>query len=391
MADIIRSTYIKACEAAGVETHPTVMAIITAKMETGEALEEFPLSGSQLSMFESRLGDADVAALCTAICDAQAEQPTRISKLDLSYNEMGDAGADAVGRLLREVPSLSWLSLAGNSIGVGGARTLADTLGGDGYSGSLRHFNINGNPVHNEGGMHLARMLLSNRTLQVVDFGSTQLGTEAIIALATVLKTQPFVEEINLDNPRLYSLEEETAQHLAHMLSINASIRKISLKKHRIRDAGTKVIAERLQDNTALTEIDLGCNEVGIGGGEALAALLIHGSALKTLRLASNRLSNEGADALGEALRANSTLKSLDLSKNTIGDAGLCAIAQGWSYGGMGLTTLKLWGNNFGEESSALFHGLLSANASVVTDFKPYLVDSEVHIAQVSTPRKLRT
>ena len=86
-----------------------------------------------------------------------------------------------------------------DNIGVGGARTLADTLGGDGYDGNLRHFNINGNPVCNEGGMHLARMLLSNRTLQAVDFGNTQLGTEAVIALATVLKTQPFVEEINLD------------------------------------------------------------------------------------------------------------------------------------------------------------------------------------------------
>ena len=109
---------------------------------------------------------------------------------------------------LRTYPGSAWSHRrSADRIGGGGARTRADPLGGDGYDGNLRHFNINGNPVCNEGGMHLARMLLSNRTLQAVDFGNTQLGTEAVIALATVLKTQPFVEEINLDNPRLYSLE----------------------------------------------------------------------------------------------------------------------------------------------------------------------------------------
>ena len=138
------------------------------------------------------------------------------------------------------------------------------------------------------------------------------------------------LRDLDLENPRLFSLGEESTYQLAKMLSVNRSLVRVRLGKHKVRDDGARMIAQHLSSNDVLEELDLRCNEVGISGAESFAALLMRGtSGLRSLDLASNKVQDDGALAIGTALRRCRTLVSLDLRRNGVGDDGLFAIARG--------------------------------------------------------------
>merc|ERR1711865_561820 len=107
-------------------------------------------------------------------------------------------------------------------------------------------------------------------------------------------------QSLNIENPRLYSKQEESTIQLCKMLQVNSSLRELNLAKHQIRDYGARI-------------------------------------------LASNRISDDGAFAFGAALRHPDTqLVKIDLSKNSIGDEGLVAVASGMEQNQV-LTQLRLW------------------------------------------------
>ncbi len=65
-------------------------------------------------------GDAEAESFAARLADYLAANPT-ITSLDLSNNDIGDAGA----RALAAIPSITSLDLSGNHIGPEGARALA--------------------------------------------------------------------------------------------------------------------------------------------------------------------------------------------------------------------------------------------------------------------------
>ena len=68
--------------------------------------------------------------------------------------------------------------------------------------------------------MAFAASLQTNSRLQLLDLGDTDLKTESVIALATVLNHNPSLLCLNVNNPLLFSQEEETTVHLANMLKV---------------------------------------------------------------------------------------------------------------------------------------------------------------------------
>merc|ERR1711865_1254286 len=176
-----------------------------------------------------------------------------------------------------------------------------------------------------------------------------ELGTESVVALATVLKSNDTVQSLNIENPRLYSKQEESTIQFCKMLQVNSSLRELNLAKHQIRDYGARILAQHLLDNTSLEVLNLRCNEIGIGGGESLAALLIK------------------SGGTGNACLAELNLAS-GMEQNQV------------------LTQLRLWGNKFDQPSAQDFHALSEGRFKYLAldcDFKTYIVDGEYHIAQV--------
>ena len=183
-------------------------------------------------------------------------------------------------------------------------------------------------------------------------------------------------------------------QHLGKMLQVNTTLKSLSLCKHNITDDGAQVLAQRLlSGNRTLECLVLRANHIGATGAVALAALVLRHAALAEFDLSANRIGDAGADAFAQVIEANAShLRLLSLTSTYLTDDGLARVAQaclGAAPSPLRLRSLLLWGNDFGPQASALFQQLydgLFDEQGVETDFQPFVVDDQVHIAHKETP-----
>ncbi|XP_061490485.1 leucine-rich repeat-containing protein 34 isoform X2 [Rhineura floridana] len=232
--------------------------------------------------------------------------------LDLRYNLLSDAGAVHIAAFLQDNHTLLYLNLMFNDIGTIGAEFIAKALH---RNDTLLHLRMTGNKIDNKGGMYFAAMMQINNTLQKLDFGDCDLGTQSLIALATVMNHNESIKAINLNRPILYSEEEETTVHIALMLKTNSVLVELHLCKHEMKNFGVEHLCDALYENTTLRYLDLSCNKITRDGVKFLGKLLKLNNTLEILDLNFNRIEDDGAFYLTEALTThNRTLQALVVS-----------------------------------------------------------------------------
>jgi Ran GTPase-activating protein (RanGAP) involved in mRNA processing and transport len=386
--------YARACAAVGVSAVAAVAeALEAAEAAAGSGAQaRLELRGSQLGLFKRRLGNADVAALAAAV----RESGLRVSWVDLSHNVVTDAGCDAVVELLL-AGGVEGVDLGSNEIGPDGLESILAVV----ESGrcALRSLSLHHNPLGSAGGRGLARALARKScALNALDIGSTEQDTDSLVALAKAMAGNAALERVNLDNPRLFSLDDEVTVHMTDVLvSASCRLRELSLGKHRIRCSGAAILAAALPRCRSLRTLSLRGNEISVQGACALAkVLLAPESSLAELDLEGNRVQDEGALAIGASLEfASSALTSLNLASNLIQDRGLAAVARGMAVNGS-VQRLCLWGNSFGPRSSKLFYDLANGrwtHVPVQLDFWPHVPPDcaeakgekgDIHIARIA-------
>ena len=215
-----------------------------------------------------------------------------------------------------------------------------------------------------------------NKKLVSLDLGDTQIKTGTVIAFASALAQNKTLKAINLDNPRLFSLQEETTVHVAKMLRQNASLVEIHLRKHRMADFGADWIADNVRHNRVLKVLDLSCNEIDDRGCHSLSLhLLQEDTPLETLELSTNRVRDDGAFHLANALLKNTRLKALGLAHNRIGSAGLMTLFTALKHN-CSLKSILLWGNSIDGQAAETFKELVDCKR-----LKPEDVDLEAYVS----------
>ena len=81
---------------------------------------------------------------------------SKLFSLDISYNQIGDGGADSIAEVLPYCISLANLDLCGNQIGDDGVYCFEKVLS---QCLVLRYINLDKNKISNEGSDHLAEVL----------------------------------------------------------------------------------------------------------------------------------------------------------------------------------------------------------------------------------------
>jgi len=82
------------------------------------------LPGNHKHMFFEHITDLHLKA----ICETLRQYAIYLEDIDLSYNELTDAGADHLHNLIKKSPRLTGLNLMGNKIKSEGAQSLAEAL-----------------------------------------------------------------------------------------------------------------------------------------------------------------------------------------------------------------------------------------------------------------------
>ena len=225
-----------------------------------------------LGLAQNQLTPAGIALIGGGSVDVQ--------ELDLSRNDVGEAGARAIAGLLGRL-RLSTLRLNGCALGDGGVAAVLSVAAG------VEALEVSANGVG--AGEALAGVPLSG-TLQRVDLSSNQLGARGVERLA--------------------------ASAWARRL------RELALDTNEIGDA--PAVLQLLERLPALERLSLQDNGIGPAGAGGLAGSLLP-ARITRLDLSWNALGDAGVSALLSG-RAWASLQQLGLSRNDIGLAGCATV-----------------------------------------------------------------
>ena len=227
---------------------------------------------------------------------ANSEKPVVILDSDFEIRQhlvrgelIGASGASSLARALRSNRSLTYLDLSFNEIWEAGFAALGEVLQAN---CTLSHLFLCGNAMGDSGTASLGEGLKSNRSL-----------------------TRLYLTENGIGDPG--------AEALGKAMQSNHSLTHLNLQVNRIGDLGAAALASALESTgIQLTHLDLALNKISCVGAEALAKALESNSSLKALELGSNAIGSSGASSFGKALRSNRTLTHLIVSGNNITESG---------------------------------------------------------------------
>jgi uncharacterized protein (TIGR02996 family) len=249
-----------------------------------------------------RLVDLDLGGneLTGAIARAIVDAPNLagMQKLWLRDNQIGDAGAGALGHL----SALVSLDLHSNEISHAGVRALADRLH------ALSFLDISSNPLGPRGAQALADLA----AVETLNVASTELGVEGARALARAPKLSVLLASYNTFGP-------DGVRMLAPLLS---RLTRLDLKSNALTADGARALRD--VPLPRLRWLDVGHNALGAEGARHLAALEL--PALRELRIPANQLGVEGAIALASASWLPALERLFVAPADEIGDAGLDAL-----------------------------------------------------------------
>jgi Ran GTPase-activating protein (RanGAP) involved in mRNA processing and transport len=335
--------------------------------------------GNDPQHFSSRISNEHLIPLVSVL----EEHAILIQHIDLSYNLISDAGAITLSRIFSPALELRTLNLQSNNISSEGTEAICMSLKDH---QNLQYINLNGNCIRTRGAISLVELLFSSLNILELDLGNNYIDHDGIIALTTALnKARLNLEVLNLENPQLNSIMQETAVHFGKMLSINSSLKKLSLRKMRLRCDGIYTLTNHLIENNKLRILDLSCNEISSDGAQYISRFLKNEECkLESLILAVNKIVDLGGKYMAQALAVNRSLIHIDLKNNNIGDEGLSRIAESLFHNQV-LMSFKLFGNHFDQQSLKLFHRLFKTEKDFkyYADFETYEVDDNVLMAYI--------
>jgi hypothetical protein len=143
----------------------------------------------------------------TVVCESLAtNSQSKISFIDLSYNKIGDAGAEQISTLLTNKKNqFKWdtLQLSHNNIGDEGASKIADLLLKNDGSPNLVHLELGYNKIKNDGAIAISNALKLNKTTKLLNLEYNKIEYDGIKNLAFMIVENTTMDTIVLGGNKL--------------------------------------------------------------------------------------------------------------------------------------------------------------------------------------------
>ncbi|XP_026748094.1 putative leucine-rich repeat-containing protein DDB_G0290503 isoform X2 [Trichoplusia ni] len=193
---------------------------------------------SNSSIRELRLGDNRLSVTDAAQLASLLRYNSRIQLLDLSNNQIQDAGVAALAEALSEQAALSPPS------------SDSRCLVGNNDSRGLAFLVLWNNQLTRNCAPYLSKALRSSQSLCVLNIGRNAVGSETVRA---VPRGAPLVS-LGLQAARL---GPDAAPALADLVRAHGRLQRLDLRENRLGAAGLQAILTALKENNTLTQIDL--------------------------------------------------------------------------------------------------------------------------------------
>jgi len=246
---------------------------------------------------------------------------THLEHLDLTSNEIGRRGSEALGEALRTHPALRVLGLQETAIRSAGTIALLEQI--TGLDAPLRSLDLRATKTDTEAAYAIGAYLGADPRLQQLDLGHNGFHPVAMGPIADGLARNTHLRHLVLSGN--IKLGGDGVRRLVQGALLNATGEAVSglevleLAHMKVGADGAKHLAAALVNNTRLRHVVLReYNDIGDEGAEALAEALRHNVHLRSLDLAGpgNNISANGTRALLAAFQASPSLVLLELEAN---------------------------------------------------------------------------
>ncbi|WP_039454784.1 leucine-rich repeat domain-containing protein [Candidatus Jidaibacter acanthamoebae] len=234
-----------------------------------------------------------------------------------NWNEIAALGVEELQfRLKEQLNQYSGFNLQATSFTESQLKILFEVLK---ENETITSLNLSDNNIGEAGGIAIAEALKENKTITSLDLGGNDIGAAGGIAIAEASKENKTITSLNLSDN---NIEEAGGIAIAEALKENKTITSLDLSGNDIREAGGIAIAKALKENKTITSLNLGYNKIREAGGIAIAEALKENQTITSLNLGYNNIREAVWIAIVEALKENKTITSLNLSKDYITDKG---------------------------------------------------------------------
>jgi Ran GTPase-activating protein (RanGAP) involved in mRNA processing and transport len=256
---------------------------------------------------------------CRQLVRGLANAKCAVRKLDLSGNRLDDAAAEAIGTMLPNAPKLRELILQGCSLGATGIRQLFRGLANE--KCAVRKLDLSWNHLDDAAAEAIGTMLPNAPKLRELNCSLEATGFHHLFR--GLANEKCAVEELDLFSNAL--AEEEGAIILFQGLQDTRKLKKVVLRLNDINDAGARALADVLRHNSIIQDFALHGSRIGPLGAVAIADSMETNVSVKRLAVDFNRIGDDGAARFAHMLTINATLQAL-LIGTDFGKAGLDAL-----------------------------------------------------------------
>jgi Ran GTPase-activating protein (RanGAP) involved in mRNA processing and transport len=282
-----------------------------------------------------------------------------IHKLDLSDNMISDLCMHNIKNVI-SVKKVVYLNLASNMISAEGLKIIQHELM---QSDSLKYLNLGvvdgsfrRNNFSSEGGLVLARILLSNFSLSSLILQDNELNEESAEKIGSSLIQNKTLKKLKISDNKIknkgaISILENGNKLISLNLSSNEILPEICFDLKKL-----------LETSSNIQEINWDYNSVGLKGIKYIVEGLNKNKSLKYLSLKNTNIGNQGLKILSQGLRNNKILSTLDVSYNTITFESFSDLCD--SLNTNAVTCIKMKNNLLGDESMEYFANIILSNLS---------------------------
>lgn len=270
------------------------IAALCLGMEVNTTVQLLDLSGCDL------LADA-----CKPIADMLATN-TPLRHLILQENILGDFGASLLGPGLACNSSLETLDLKANHMTSEGCGRLAEALQSP-YS-RVQSLSLSENAISDAGAAALGDMLRNNKHASILNVDACMISDVGIGALCRGLRSNSALKELNVSNNWC-----KEGGVVADMLSTNTTLESLDLSSCHVTDCTLAALLRSLKEgsNKTLKRLFLSFNAFGNAGAKFIADMMLGGSRLSTLSVQFNAFDGTGLRDIVQALASNTFLQTL--------------------------------------------------------------------------------
>lgn len=239
---------------------------------------------------------------------------TSLIELNLGISNIGPEGANLLADALFQNGTLKKLQLERNDIGNSGSIAIARHIYGN--SQQLTLLDLSNNQIGPEGGNAIGNALRRPNNLSYLNLSNNNLKSTGINALCSALRqAESMLQTLLLCNVGLNSVASNS---IAESLRNNISLLHLDLSENDIFDEGSMKFGDLFTDNNTLRTVELRSCKIGDEGGICMFNGLRNNQSISSLNLRYNNMKEKAGYVISEVVQHNITLLNIDVNFNEL-------------------------------------------------------------------------